>query len=89
MSEKPNVVAPQEPSVLQKDDQPSLVMVQYGKLKDMDRSFDVAFWQAQDATARLNAAWELVEFYHKLKGETDELRLQRSVGTLQRQPPSN
>ncbi len=63
-----------------------LVMWQYGKLADMNREFDVAFWQAQSAEARLKAGWELVEFYHELKGlPKDELRLQRTVGTLQRQ----
>ena len=61
-----------------------LVMWQLGKIKDMNREFDIAFWQAQDATARLRAGWELVEFYHKLKGTTDELRLHRTVETLQR-----
>ena len=63
-----------------------LVMVQVGKIKDMNREFDVAFWQAQDATARLRAGWELVEFYHKMKGTTDELRLHRTVEHLQRKP---
>jgi hypothetical protein len=66
-------------------DKSPLVMVNYGKIKDMDRTFDVAFWQAQDASARLRAGWELVEFYYSLKGlPKDELRLQRTVGGLQR-----
>ncbi len=63
-----------------------VVMTRYGKIEDMDRSFDVEFWQAQDATARINAGWELVEFYHKLKGEKVARRLQRTVASLQRQP---
>ena len=63
-----------------------LLMERLGRIEDLDRSFDVAFWQAQDATARLRAAWELVVFYHRLKGPTDELRLQRSVESLQRRP---
>ena len=62
-----------------------LIMKQYGQIKDMDRTFDVAFWQAQEPTARLKAGWELVEFYARLKGRTDELRLQRTVETFQRQ----
>lgn len=65
-------------------EQEPLVMWQVGKIKDMNREFDVAFWQAQDATARLRAGWELVEFYHKLKGTTNELRLHRTVEALQR-----
>jgi hypothetical protein len=63
-----------------------VVMTRYVKIEDMDRSFDIEFWQAQDATARLNAAWELVEFYHTLKGERVALRLQRTVAFLQRIP---
>jgi hypothetical protein len=63
-----------------------IVMTRYGRIEDMDRSFDVEFWQAQDATARLNAGWELVEFYHKLKGDKIARRLQRTVASLQRQP---
>ena len=60
------------------------VMKRLGCIEDLDRSFDIAFWQAQDATARLRAAWDLVVFHHRLKGPTDELRLQRSVECLQR-----
>jgi hypothetical protein len=63
-----------------------VVMVQYGKIKDMNREFDIAFWQAQSAEARLRAGWELVEDYYAMKGlPKDELRLQRTVRTLQRQ----
>lgn len=52
----------------------------YGRLEDMDRSFDIDFWQAQTDEARLQAAWELVVDAWKLKGrDPDELRLQRSV----------
>ena len=78
-------VAATEPSQPEHDEPAPLVMKQYGKIEDMDRTFDVTFWQAQSPTARLNAAWELVEFYARLKGHTDELRLQRSVETFQRQ----
>ena len=62
-----------------------LTMMRYGRIEDMDRSFDLAFWQAQDATARWQAGWELVEFYLKIKGRTNELRLQRTVESFQRQ----
>jgi hypothetical protein len=30
------------------------------KLKDLDRSFDLAFWQSQTPQARFEAAWELI-----------------------------
>ncbi|MCC6443719.1 MAG: hypothetical protein IT210_09730 [Armatimonadetes bacterium] len=52
MPEKSEKDREQEASVLSKGDRPPLVMVQYGKIEDMDRSFGIAFWQAQDATAR-------------------------------------
>lgn len=64
-----------------------IVMERLGNIKDADRSFDIAFWQAHDATARFRAAWELVVFAHKIKGgDPDELRLDRTVGNLQRRP---
>lgn len=63
---------------------PPLVMRQMGKIKDMNREFDVAFWQAQNTTARLDAGWELVAYYLKRKGRVNELRLQRTVESLQR-----
>ena len=62
-----------------------LVMMQYGKIEEMDRSFDLAYWQAQTPSARVQAGWELVELYLKLKGRTDELELQRTVESFQRQ----
>ena len=62
-----------------------LTMMRHGRIEYMDRSFDLAFWQAQVATARWKAGWELVEFFLKLNGRTDELRLQRTVESFQRQ----
>jgi hypothetical protein len=60
-------------------------MEHFIKLKDLDRSFDLAFWQSQDATARFAAAWELVLIAYKIKGkDTSQLRLQRSVEVFQR-----
>lgn len=67
-----------------KSKRPRFVMWQVGKIKDMNQEFDVAYWQAQDTTARLNAGWELVVYYLTRQGRTDELRLQRSIGSLQR-----
>lgn len=59
--------------------------VKYGRIEDLDRSFDVDFWQGQGTAAIFAAAWELVEQAHKWKGkDLSELRLQRSVATLQR-----
>ncbi len=62
-------------------------MMRKGKLEDLDRSFDLAFWQAQNDTARFAAAWELVIFANRLKNKhDDQLRLQRTVETFQRLP---
>jgi hypothetical protein len=56
-----------------------------GKLNEMDRSFDLKFWQAQPARARFDASWELVVHYMKVKGrDVRQLRLQRSVTHFQR-----
>ena len=56
-----------------------------GKLKDLDRLFDLKFWQAQPAKARFDASWELVVHYMKVKGyDVRQLRLQRSVTHFQR-----
>ena len=57
-----------------------------GKLEELDRSFDLHFWQAQTPEARLNATWDLIVHYAKVKGlDVRQLRLQRSVENFQRQ----
>ena len=59
---------------------------QQGKPEELDRSFDLRFWQAQTPAAQVNAAWELVEHYAKVKGlDVRQLRLQRTVETYGRQ----
>ena len=58
-----------------------------GKLTELDRSFDLKFWQSQPATERFQAAWELIQHAWKVKGhDVRQLRLQRSVESFQRQP---
>ena len=58
-----------------------------GKIEDLDRSFDLEFWQAQSAQARFTAAWELIVYASQVNGlDVRQLRLQRSVETFQRQP---
>jgi len=58
-----------------------------GKIEQMDRSFDLKFWQAQPATARFDATWELILHAMKVKGQdVRQPRLQRSVTNFQRQP---
>ena len=57
-----------------------------GKLEDLDRSFDLQFWQAQPAQARFDALWEMIVHYAKVKGQdVRQLRLQRTVTNFQRQ----
>ncbi len=61
-------------------------MERRGKLEELDRSFDLKFWQAQPAQARFTAAWELIVFANQVKGhDVRQLRLLRAVETFQRQ----
>ena len=61
------------------------VMERFGKIKEMDRSFDIEFWQRQGDAAIFRAAWEMVEMYHRDRGlDPNELRLQRTVEHFQR-----
>ena len=61
------------------------LVVKRGRIKDLDRAFDLKFWQAQPAKARFDASWELVVHYMKVKGrDVRQLRLQRSVTHFQR-----
>lgn len=61
-------------------------MERKGKLQDLDRSFDLQFWQVQSAQARFDALWEMIVHYMKVKGQdVRQLRLQRSVTNFQRQ----
>lgn len=57
----------------------------YGRLREMDRSFDIAYWQSQGCAAILEAAWQMVvETHSRIQGRIDEPRLRRSVETFQR-----
>ena len=61
-------------------------MERKGKLSELDRSFDLIFWQAQSPNARFQAAWELIQHAWKVKGnDVRQLRLQRSVESYQKQ----
>jgi hypothetical protein len=56
-----------------------------GKLEDLNRSFNLAFWQSQSPQARFDAAWELVLHAWRVKGnDVRQPRLQRSVEAFQR-----
>ena len=57
-----------------------------GKISELDRSFDLKFWQSQPPDARFEAVWELIVHANKVKGkDVRQLRLQRSVENFQRQ----
>lgn len=66
------------------DENGTKTMMRFGRLEELDRSFDLEFWQSQDPTARFKAVEELVNYYLKRQGRENERRLQRSVGSLQR-----
>ncbi len=60
-------------------------MERYGKLGDMDRSFDIEYWQRLGPEAIFEAAWEMVVDAEKRKGHAaGELRLDRTVENFQR-----
>jgi hypothetical protein len=60
-------------------------MMRFGKISEMDKSFDIKYWQKQTSSERFSAIAEMVESYHLRKGgEKDELRLQRTVEHFQR-----
>jgi len=57
-----------------------------GRIQDLDRSFDLQFWQKQEPEARFAAAWELIVHAWRVKGrDVRQLRLQRFVENFQRQ----
>lgn len=61
-------------------------MERYGRLPDMDRSFDIAYWQRLGPAAIFEAAWQMVVDAHAFRtGDPDELRLRRTVESFQRQ----
>ena len=58
----------------------------YGRLEDLDRSFDIEFWQAQPPKARFDATRDMIVHYARVKGtDVRQLRLDRSVESFQRQ----
>jgi hypothetical protein len=60
-------------------------MERRGRLQDMDRSFDLKFWQSQPPKARFDAVWEMIVHYMKVKGQdVRQLRLQRTITHFQR-----
>ena len=57
-----------------------------GRIEDLDRSFDLAFWQMVSPQERFKAAWELVQHAWRVKGhDIRQRRLQRDIESFQRQ----
>jgi hypothetical protein len=60
-------------------------MERFGTIDEMDRSFDIEYWQRQGDAVIFRTAWELVEAYWRdQRRNPDELRLQESVEAFQR-----
>jgi hypothetical protein len=57
------------------------MMVRTGRIEDLDRSFDVQFWQAQGDEAIFRAGLEMAVEYsvYELGYRPDQLRLERSI----------
>jgi hypothetical protein len=57
-----------------------------GKLEDLDRTFDIEFWQSLTSKERFDAAWELILHTERAKGnDVRQLQLLRSIENFQRQ----
>lgn len=64
-------------------DSDKTTMMRFGSnIADLDKSFDIEYWQRQGAAAIFNAAWEMIEFYLREKGINDS-RLRRTVEHFQ------
>lgn len=54
-------------------------MERYGKISEMDRAFDVAYWQRQGAAAIFSEAWKMTIEAYQLKNEPIDARLRRDI----------
>jgi hypothetical protein len=64
---------------------PAFTMERYGRLPDMDRSLDVAYWQRLGPAAILEAAWQMAVDAHTFPpGGPVDLRLRKTVENFQR-----
>ncbi len=62
-------------------------MERYGRLADMERSFDIAYWQRLGPHAIFEVAWQMVvDIHSRCPDGCDELRLRRSVENFGRLP---
>ena len=60
------------------------VMERYGRLSELDRKFDIEYWQRLGPAAIFEAAWQMVVDVHSQgPGGPDALRLRRTVEHFQ------
>jgi hypothetical protein len=63
----------------------NFVMERYGRLSELDRKFDIEYWQRLGPAAIFEAAWQMVADAHSQRpGGLDALRLRRTVEHFQR-----
>jgi hypothetical protein len=70
-------------SAVDREHERDFVMERYKRLHEMDRSFDIAYWQRQGPAAIFEAAWQMVVDVYS-PGDPDAIRLDRSVENFQR-----
>jgi len=62
-----------------------VVMTRRVLLLEMDRSFDLEFWDKVGVEGRWEAAWEMTAEVQRIRGKSgNQSRLQRSVQNIQR-----
>jgi hypothetical protein len=67
------------------DSEPRLAMARLARWDEVDRSFDIEFWQRLGDDAIFAAAWDMVVFANKFKGrDASELTFQRTLKKTQR-----
>jgi hypothetical protein len=60
-------------------------MERHGRMSELDRKFDIEYWQRLGPAAIFEAAWQMVVDAHSRElGNLDALRLRRTVEHFQR-----
>ena len=67
------------------DHDSNFVVERKGRVKDLDRSFDIEFWQRLGPEAIFDEAWRMVLHAHGIgEAETERFRLQRTIESFRR-----
>ncbi len=56
-----------------------------GPISEVDRKFDIEFWQAQSSSMRFKVAFDMLRDYYRLKGKkinAHTFRLQRTIENI-------